>query len=346
MALQDMDKGLTKTINNAPTSTTKSVNEPKAAGMTAPVNSYEGYLNDIYSAQKKANLDALDSQYTAAIGELERQKAAIPVSFNEARRQTAGTNAQERRGMNEVFTAQGLSSGAKAQGNIAQSNALQRDLSALQLAEAQALADLESQRTQTGDQYRALVREAIMNNEMQKAAALYDEAIRYDNALTQAAKESAAAEKERAAMLAGIGDFSGYAALGFTPEQIASFESAYAAASRPTGTGTPRTDPAHTDYYKTLNDLGVTDAGYAYQILLGLGLSDAEATKVSANYVSGLSPEPAGAQLKTQNMQDLYDSWKSGKTSTENVVRVLDTYTRAGQQDDDDVNWILTQMGL
>lgn len=232
--------GITKTINNAPTSNTNNVSPtvtPSGGGggasggsgssgmvsstpaQSTGVNSYNDLINAMFAAQREKELSALENEYNAAIGELEREKAAIAPMYQGARNQAAGVNAREMQAMNEMFTAAGLSSGGRAQGAIAQSNVLQGELSALELAEAQALAEIESQRTQLATQYQGRVREAIMNNEMDKAAALYEEAIRYDNAMVDAAKE-------KAKMLASIGDYSGYAALGYTPEQIAAFEEA------------------------------------------------------------------------------------------------------------------------
>ena len=235
----------TQPATQATTTQTTQTANPTVTVSAPSVNSHENYLNDLYAAQREAALSALEAEYNAAIGDLERQKAALGPAYQSARNQTAGVNAQESRAMNEIYNAAGLSSGGRVQGAIAQSNVLQSELGALQQAEAQALAEIESQRTQVSAQYQAQVREAIMNNEMQKAAALYEEAIRYDNAMTSAAKESAKenlnAAKEKAEMLASIGDFSGYLALGYTPEQVAAFEAAYIEATKPkyTGGGTP-----------------------------------------------------------------------------------------------------------
>ena len=41
---------------------------------TIKVNSYNGFLNDMYDAQRGANLNALEAEYNNAIGELDREK--------------------------------------------------------------------------------------------------------------------------------------------------------------------------------------------------------------------------------------------------------------------------------
>lgn len=286
--------GITKTINNAPTSNTNNVSPavtPSGGGGGASggsgsngmvsstpaqnigVNSYEDYLNAMYAAQRERELTALENEYNAAIGELEREKAAIAPMYQGARNQAAGVNAREMQAMNEMFNAAGLSSGGRAQGAIAQSNTLQGELSALELAEAQALAEIESQRTQLANQYQGRVREAIMNNEMDKAAALYEEAIRYDNAMVDAAKE-------KAKMLASIGDYSGYAALGYTPAQIAAFE----AAAKPKYYGPVKNDD-------TAPMLGVKDAKAL-----------AEAGDFSDNVIASLK----AANFTDENLAALY----------------------------------------
>lgn len=185
--------------NTYSTSTNSGGNGMQAVKLPAPTDQTP-LIDEIYSAEREANLNALEAEYNAAIGEIEREKAAIAPAYQNARNQAAGVNAREMQAMNEMFTAAGLSSGGRAQGAIAQSNVLQGELSALELAEAQALAEIESQRTQAKATYQAQVREAIMNNEMDKALAKYNEAIRFDEAMIQHALEQAQLDMQVASM--------------------------------------------------------------------------------------------------------------------------------------------------
>lgn len=346
MTIEEMNTGLTKTINNAPTSNTKTgADNGMQPTDAAAVASFAGMLNDMYAAQRKANLDALEAEYTAAIGDLERQKAAIPAQFTKAKNATAGTNALERRSTNEMFTANGLSSGAKAQGNIAQSNALQRDLGELELAEARALADIEGQRSQISAQYQARVREAIMNNEMQKAAALYDEAIRYDNAMVGAAKEAAAAQKEKAAMLASVGDFSGYSALGYSPAEIAALQAGYQAKQyKGSGGGKPVDD---TPKLSVADAKALAEQGDFSENVLAT-LRNAGYTDANLEYMYGYVPSfvPAAGGIGSEaRAQDVINGWRRGEMTTGDAVSVLYNYTQNNLVDPDTAAYYLGVLG-
>lgn len=316
--------GLTYKVNDQPTNPTPTPSTPPSGGggasggsgsngmvsstpaATVGVNSYEDYLNAMYAAQRERELTALENEYNAAIGELEREKAAIAPMYQGARNQAAGVNARETQAMNEMFNAAGLSSGGRAQGAIAQSNTLQGELSALELAEAQALAEIESQRTQLANQYQGRVREAIMNNEMDKAAALYEEAIRYDNAMVDAAKE-------KAKMLASIGDYSGYAALGYTPEQIAAFEAA--AKPKYSGGGVKVKDAPSLTISQALERAELGDMSDAVRnVLYAYGYNDSD---LGTYYGYEPGPTPAIPVGYDEFVADLVSAKKAGDSSAD-----------------------------
>lgn len=346
----------TTTSPSPAVSTTQTKTEQAVApAVTIPtrqVNSYEQYVNDMYEAERQAALSALEAEYAAAIGELERQKAAISPMYQNARNQTAGVNARETQAMNEMLAAAGLSSGGRAQGAIAQSNVLQSELGALQQAEAQALAEIESQRTQVSAQYQARVREAIMNNEMQKAAALYEEAIRYDNELVKAAKEAAASREDMAKTMASIGDFSGYAALGYTPDQIAALEAAYIKANTPKYTGTPvKKEPTLSlSDAKALAEMGDLSDNVIAALRNG-GYTDAN---LEAMY--GYAPQAAGTPtvetpttavqpLRNNSAISLYGMVKNGLMDSKQAALILNDYIANKQIDNDEAEYILSAMG-
>ena len=338
-----MNTGLTKTINNAPTSNTKNTASADGNGMIAAVNSYSQYLNDMYAAQREANLNALEAEYTSAIGELEREKAAIAPAYSEARRQTAGTNAMETRAMNEVFNANGLSSGGRAQGAIAQSNVLQNELGALQKAETAAIADIEARRTQLSAQYQAKVREAIMNNEMSKAMALYDEALRYDNELVAAQKDALAAEKEKAAMLASIGNFSGYANLGYSPEEIAALEAAYKAKQYKGSGG--NTEDKLTNYFQRLSENSVVDEYNAQQLLYGMGVRGDELADITDGYMEYIKDHPPAVPITNKVVANTYDQYLKGNLDRTNTAESIVTHAENGTLDPNEAKYLLYQLG-
>ena len=95
------------------------------------------------------------------------------------------TAAQQAANWREMANAMGLNSGAFGQAALAQSNALQGNLNTLNTAQATAQADIERQRALLGQQYQLAILEAQANNDFELAQALYQEAVRQDEALRQ-----------------------------------------------------------------------------------------------------------------------------------------------------------------
>jgi hypothetical protein len=122
---------------------------------------------------------------------------------------------------------------------LAMGNQLQGDLSGLGMAEADALSDLELQRTQIATQYQNDIAQAIADGKLEEASALYGEFVRIDTALRDTAIAQAQlnmgafdrnndiynTNRDYTLQVAyGIGDFSGMAAYGWSPELIAAME--------------------------------------------------------------------------------------------------------------------------
>lgn len=214
------------------------------------VPSYTDYRKEVeamYAKQQEAKLAALEQTYLAQMAAIDKQAATIPQYYYEAGRQVSGQNAREQQAMNERFAAMGLNSGAAGQAALAQSAAYQGNVAAIKQAEANALAAIEADRTALAVQYQAAIREAILNNESEKASALYQEMLRLDEGMVKTAlaqveidfKNQARADEiaaqnrkafdEKAATMAAIGDFSLYAEKGYTPEQIAALTAVWQA---------------------------------------------------------------------------------------------------------------------
>lgn len=308
--------GLTYTVNDQPTDPTPTPapptggnngmvqTQPTQAAADPMINSYDSYINAMYEAQRQRELAALENEYNAAIAEIEREKAAVAPAYQGARNQTAGNNAREMQAMNEMMTAAGLSSGGRAQGAIAQSNVLQSNLSALEQAEAQALADIEAKRTQVATQYQGRVREAIMNNEMEKAAALYEEAIRYDNALVDNAKQAAQ-------LMAGIGDYSLYGQfLGLTDAQVKALNDA----AKPKYTGTKLAEKTPTlTIAQALERAENGDMSYAVRsVLYEHGYNDSD---LGTYYGYEPVAAPAGNVTNDEFYSDFLTAVKAGDSS-------------------------------
>ena len=146
---------------------------------------YEDYINQMYAAALEAQMAQLKSSYDQNISDLNAEKGTVDDTYTEQKRQTTGTNAQQAANWREMANAYGLNSGTIGQAALAQNNQLQSNLNTLESAQAAAQAEIERQRTLMGQQYQLQINQAMAENNFQRAEALYQEAVRADEALRQ-----------------------------------------------------------------------------------------------------------------------------------------------------------------
>lgn len=197
-------------------------------------------INKIYDAQQKAKTDALKAAYDQNMLDYDAQAAKIPQTYNEARRQVSAQADISRANLNEQMAGSGINTGAGSQLALSQQNSRNAAMGKVSSAEADALSDLEAQRQKVKTAYQNAVAQAISENDAARAKALYTEAQRVDNsivntAVKQLSVDTTLAENDRsrleqqAATLAKYGDFSGYAALGYTQDQIDAMQKVWGA---------------------------------------------------------------------------------------------------------------------
>lgn len=232
--------------HNVPPETQAQAQQPTYTAPTlTPAQSQAQYIEDMYAEQQKANEAALKAAYDQNVLTLDAAAQKIPGPYQAARNQAASQSEISRQGFNEYAAASGLGNGAAAQMHLSMNTALNSDLNALSREEANAMADLELQRVQLETQYKNDIAQAIADGNFAKAQALYNEAIRIDESIRSTQAQQAALDQNahamnqsnylnnyaameaKAATLAQYGDFSGYAALGYTPEQIAAMQAAW-----------------------------------------------------------------------------------------------------------------------
>ncbi len=202
-------------------------------------NSAEQYIKDLYAARQEAILQAYKTAYDANVNTLDAAAGKIPAQYQAARNQAAAQSEIQKANFNEYAAASGLNTGAGGQAMLAMGNQLQGDLSGLGMAEADAMADLELQRTQIATQYQNDIAQAIADGKLEEAGVLYGEFVRIDSALRDTALQQAYlnadafgmnndiynANKAEALQAANsAGDFSGMAAYDWSPELIAAME--------------------------------------------------------------------------------------------------------------------------
>lgn len=155
------------------------------ATSSSGTSSLEDYLKEIYAANLESQKAQLEAAYQQNLAELEESLRKSDDSYTEQKRQTTGTAEQQAANWREVANAMGLNSGAFGQGSLALSNQLQSNLNTLNNAQATAQADIEQQRALLGQQYQLAILEAQANNDFELANALYNEAVRQDEALRE-----------------------------------------------------------------------------------------------------------------------------------------------------------------
>lgn len=181
----------------------------------------EDYINEIYDAQMSAQKASMEQDYRAALTGYDDQQVRLDQNARESSRQAAVQSERQKANWNEVQNAYGLSTGARAQGQLAFGNQLQQDLTAINTAHDTEMAALERQRATLAQQYASAITQAQKENDFNRAQALYQAA--------QAADAQLLSQRESAAaLMAQAGDFSLYAQLyGLTPEQVAKLDQFY-----------------------------------------------------------------------------------------------------------------------
>ena len=197
-------------------------------------------INKIYDAQQKVKTDALKAAYDQNMADYDAQAAKIPQTYTEARRQVSTQADISRANLNEQMAGSGINTGAGSQLALSQQNSRNAAMGKVSSAEADALSALEAQRAKVKTAYQNAVAQAISENDAARAKALYTEAQRVDNsivntAVKQLSVDTTLAENDRsrleqqAATLAKYGDFSGYAALGYSQDQIDAMQKVWGA---------------------------------------------------------------------------------------------------------------------
>lgn len=166
-------------------------NNAYTAAVLPSAASQADYINALYDANEQKRRAALEAQYTASVGALDRQAAKIPGQYDAAANQAAAQAAVNRANFNEMAAANGLNTGAAGQAALAQNNALLGAVSEIRKNQANALNDVEAQRVSLQQQYQKAIADAIASNDADRAAALYNEAKRVDESLVSTAVNQA-----------------------------------------------------------------------------------------------------------------------------------------------------------
>ena len=138
------------------------------------------YINEIYDQARELSVAALESAYERVMAGYDHAAAQIPDRYRAAKNALDADAARARQSINEQFAASGLNTGAAGQARLSMAVAGQGALAQLDADRASALSELELQRAGAMSEYRSAVAEAIAASELERAQALYDEAVRVE----------------------------------------------------------------------------------------------------------------------------------------------------------------------
>lgn len=222
---EELEKQYNKQNSTQTTTTTTTTTLPKYEAQVDAVNK-------AYDAANSASMAALENAYNQSKAQTEAAAQKIPATYQAQANSVAAQAERNRQAFNESAAASGLNVGTGSQAALAQNNQLQNDLTTIRTAEANAKQNLDNQLNQLYTAYQGNIAEALANNEYERANQLLSEYRQAASSAVTVAQNQASLDRYAeetaynraqtdAATLAKYGDFSGYAALGYTSEQIA-----------------------------------------------------------------------------------------------------------------------------
>lgn len=197
------------TGNTGGTGTTGGAESTGTTGTKSVLEWYRDYLNklggydtpsakdqsdlvrEMYEENLAANKSQLESDYNQNLSDLESEASKIGSTYYEQQRQEQAESDRNRQAFQEYANARGLNSGTGGQAELARNNQLSANLNSLRQSEAEKRAEVERQRVLLGQQYQSAIQKAQADNDLAKAKALYEEAVRVDESISSAAKADA-----------------------------------------------------------------------------------------------------------------------------------------------------------
>lgn len=167
-------------------------------------------INQMYDAQKQAQLGALESAYNQNLSNAQAARDALPAQYQARANDLAVQYERQRRNLNQQAAANGLNTGAGSQMQLALGGNYNRDYGNLRTAQQNAINEADRGINDLKNAYSSQVQQAVANNDYERARALLSEyKDQYQNQL------------QMAQTLASYGDFSGYSGIpGYSQQQI------------------------------------------------------------------------------------------------------------------------------
>ena len=136
------------------------------------------WLKKQYASALEGELAGLKDAYEKNNASLEDEEARLSGIYDPQRNRIAAQNALAKRVWDERAAANGLSSGANGQAELARSSVMQRDLASIGEEEANARADVSLRKKNLNIEYTNAITQARANGQAELAKALYNELVR------------------------------------------------------------------------------------------------------------------------------------------------------------------------
>ena len=136
------------------------------------------WLKKQYASALEGELAGLKDAYEKNNAGLEDEEARLSGIYDPQRNRIAAQNALAKRVWDERAAANGLSSGANGQAELARSSTMQRDLASIGEEEANARADVSLRKKNLTIEYTNAITQARANGQAELAKALYNELVR------------------------------------------------------------------------------------------------------------------------------------------------------------------------
>ena len=136
------------------------------------------WLKKQYESAPEGELAGLKDAYEKNNASLEDEEARLSGIYDPQRNRIAAQNALAKRVWDERAVANGLSSGASGQAELARSSTMQRDLASIGEEEANARADVSLRKKNLTIEYTNAITQARANGQYELAKALYNELVR------------------------------------------------------------------------------------------------------------------------------------------------------------------------
>ena len=210
-----------------------------------PATSQDERINSYYDEYINSQKQQEQAAYDENVRALDYKASKIAPQYKQQREALAAENEIAQQNFRQSALSHGINVGAGSQYALSSQNNYQRNMTSLRRSEAEAMNDVEENRRQIQASYQAAVAQAVSNGNLNRAKALYDEAVRVDESIVATQRAQAQenynawqsaytvnrAEAEdaqndynrkldKAETLAKYGDFSGYLDLGYTQSQV------------------------------------------------------------------------------------------------------------------------------